>query len=68
MHASIMYAWQPDVLAVRSFRRHIMSFDVDPTDVVDSGTGAQVYVLNIRGTAFLWHQVKMGTVSPSLFM
>ena len=50
--------FQPDVLAVRSFRRHIMSFEIDPTDVGDSATGTRVYVLNIRGTAFLWHQVR----------
>ena len=42
---------------MRSFRRHIMSFEIDPTDVGDSATGTRVYVLNIRGTAFLWHQV-----------
>ena len=34
-----------------------MSFDIDPTDVIDSCTGSRVYVLNIQGTAFLWHQV-----------
>ncbi|GAX73168.1 hypothetical protein CEUSTIGMA_g621.t1 [Chlamydomonas eustigma] len=49
---------KPDVLAVRSFQRSIMSFDIEKTDIDDPTCGAHVFALNIRGTAFLWHQVR----------
>ena len=42
-----------------------MSFEIDPTDVGDSATGTRVFVLNIRGTAFLWHQVGGGYCGTS---
>ncbi|KAG2489574.1 hypothetical protein HYH03_012022 [Edaphochlamys debaryana] len=54
---------KPDVAAVRSFRRRILSFTVDPVTTA-SGGGAggggrhEVYALTVRGTAFLWHQVR----------
>ncbi|GFR44474.1 hypothetical protein Agub_g5737, partial [Astrephomene gubernaculifera] len=49
---------KPDVTAVRSFRRRILSFTIEP---VRCGAGAgshEVYALVVRGTAFLWHQVR----------
>ncbi|KAI8473916.1 MAG: pseudouridine synthase [Monoraphidium minutum] len=45
-----------DVLQVRNFRRTIMSVSIDP--VPATAGGCQAYVLHIRGTAFLWHQVR----------
>lgn len=42
---------------MRSFVRKIHTFDIEPVHLGDERTGAQVYALNIRGTAFLWHQV-----------
>ena len=50
-----------DVLAVRTFQRRIMSFTIDPEGVESvspDGSRHQVYVLNVRGKAFLWHQVR----------
>lgn len=43
---------------MRSFVRKIHTFDIEPVHLGDERTGAQVYALNIRGTAFLWHQVR----------
>ncbi|KAF5830302.1 pseudouridine synthase [Dunaliella salina] len=57
---------KPDVLAVRSFVRRIMSFEIEPVDAsctlggdsASSNGRSQVYVMTIKGTAFLWHQVR----------
>ncbi|KXZ47646.1 hypothetical protein GPECTOR_34g805 [Gonium pectorale] len=50
---------KPDVAAVRSFRRRIVSFTIDPVPT-SSGEGGehQVFALTVRGSAFLWHQVR----------
>ncbi len=42
---------------MKTFRRCIMSFDIEPTDIANGESGARVYALNVRGTGFLWHQV-----------
>eukprot|EP00798_Chlamydomonas_sp_ICE-L_P027671 gene27671-7312_t len=64
---------KPDVAAVRNFRRTILHFRVDPAGLScqeeDAASGSasapsaaspvsSIYVLNVRGTAFLWHQVR----------
>ncbi|KIZ05800.1 hypothetical protein MNEG_2154 [Monoraphidium neglectum] len=45
-----------DVLQVRNFRRSILSASIDR--VPAAAGDCQVYALCIRGTAFLWHQVR----------
>ncbi|KAI8056632.1 pseudouridine synthase [Syncephalis plumigaleata] len=40
-----------------SFKRHVLSCDVLPLDTND-GTRSQFHVLDMKGTAFLWHQVR----------
>ena len=75
-HLSCRNFCKPDVQAVKSFVRHIMSFDIEPVEAscsldsnsssnIDSCQGvgsngrSQVYVMTIKGTAFLWHQVRL---------
>jgi tRNA pseudouridine38/39 synthase len=51
-----------DVLAARTFKRRIHSFTIEPEGVEsyssDRSCRHHVYSLNVRGTAFLWHQVR----------
>ncbi|GLC76345.1 hypothetical protein PLESTF_001769600 [Pleodorina starrii] len=53
---------KPDVATVRSFRRRILSFVIEPvTTSAGEGEGEgghTVYALTVRGSAFLWHQVR----------
>ncbi|PNW86426.1 hypothetical protein CHLRE_02g086050v5 [Chlamydomonas reinhardtii] len=49
---------KPDVATVRSFRRRILSFTVEPVTTSAADAAHQVYALTVRGTAFLWHQVR----------
>ncbi|KAL2324679.1 hypothetical protein Fmac_023737 [Flemingia macrophylla] len=45
-----------DAANVHNYRRHIMLFDISPTEVRYNGN--QLWVIKIRGSAFLWHQVR----------
>ncbi|XP_020231677.1 tRNA pseudouridine(38/39) synthase isoform X4 [Cajanus cajan] len=45
-----------DAANVHNYRRHIMLFDISPSDVRYNGN--QLWVIKIRGSAFLWHQVR----------
>ncbi|KAK7279769.1 hypothetical protein RJT34_24826 [Clitoria ternatea] len=45
-----------DAANVHNYRRHIALFDIIPTDVRYDGN--QLWVIKIRGSAFLWHQVR----------
>ncbi|MEW5297786.1 MAG: hypothetical protein WDW36_000970 [Sanguina aurantia] len=45
-----------DVTAVRSFERTIIQFDID--EVAVGTPGANIYALTVKGSAFLWHQVR----------
>ncbi|KAK9914986.1 hypothetical protein WJX75_003356 [Coccomyxa subellipsoidea] len=48
-----------DAQHVSSFRRTILDFRVAPVGLQGAAQGgAQVYALHVRGTAFLWHQVR----------
>ncbi|KAG2435225.1 hypothetical protein HXX76_007307 [Chlamydomonas incerta] len=49
---------KPDVATVRSFRRRILTFTVEPVTTSAAEAAHQVHVLTVRGTAFLWHQVR----------
>ncbi|KAG2446693.1 hypothetical protein HYH02_008259 [Chlamydomonas schloesseri] len=49
---------KPDVATVRSFRRRILSFTVEPVTTSAADSAHQVFALTVRGTAFLWHQVR----------
>ncbi|PNG99245.1 putative tRNA pseudouridine synthase C25B8.05, partial [Tetrabaena socialis] len=43
---------------VRSFQRRILSFSIDPVPTSAGGGAHAVFALTVRGTAFLWHQVR----------
>ncbi|XP_014514957.1 tRNA pseudouridine(38/39) synthase isoform X2 [Vigna radiata var. radiata] len=45
-----------DAANVHNYRRHITLFDISPTDVRYNGN--QLWVIKIKGSAFLWHQVR----------
>ncbi|KAJ1424950.1 Pseudouridine synthase I, TruA [Sesbania bispinosa] len=45
-----------DAANVHNYRRHITTFEISPTDVRYDGN--QLWVIKIRGSAFLWHQVR----------
>ncbi|CAJ1976875.1 unnamed protein product [Sphenostylis stenocarpa] len=45
-----------DAANVHNYRRHITLFEISPTDVRYNGN--QLWVIKIRGSAFLWHQVR----------
>ncbi|XP_019427551.1 PREDICTED: tRNA pseudouridine(38/39) synthase-like isoform X1 [Lupinus angustifolius] len=45
-----------DAANVHNYRRRITSFEISPTDVRYDGN--QLCVIKIRGSAFLWHQVR----------
>ncbi|MEW5315549.1 MAG: hypothetical protein WDW38_006970 [Sanguina aurantia] len=45
-----------DVTAVRSFERTIIQFDID--EVAVGTPGANICALTVKGSAFLWHQVR----------
>lgn len=51
-----------DVLAARTFKRRILSFTIEPQGIEsyspDRSCRHQVFALSVRGTAFLWHQVR----------
>ncbi|GIL88869.1 hypothetical protein Vretifemale_16791 [Volvox reticuliferus] len=47
-----------DVATVRSFRRRILSFNIDPVPTSAADKAHQVFAMTVRGTAFLWHQVR----------
>ncbi|EFJ41544.1 tRNA pseudouridine synthase mitochondrial precursor [Volvox carteri f. nagariensis] len=49
---------KPDVATVRSFRRRILSFTLDPVPTSSSDGAHRVFAITVRGTAFLWHQVR----------
>ncbi|CAL8468632.1 g8172 [Coccomyxa elongata] len=46
-----------DAQHVSSFRRTVLDFRITPLEGLMAG-GARVYALHVRGTAFLWHQVR----------
>lgn len=46
-----------DVMAVRTFRRTILDFRIDPVAALRYAD-RQVLAVTVRGTAFLWHQVR----------
>ncbi|OIW06576.1 hypothetical protein TanjilG_03970 [Lupinus angustifolius] len=45
-----------DAANVHNYRRRITSFEISPTDT--RYKGSQLCVVKIRGSAFLWHQVR----------
>ncbi|BAT94363.1 hypothetical protein VIGAN_08096200 [Vigna angularis var. angularis] len=45
-----------DAANVHNYRRHITLFEISPTDVRYNGN--QLWVIKIKGSAFLWHQVR----------
>ncbi|XP_044509899.1 tRNA pseudouridine(38/39) synthase [Mangifera indica] len=45
-----------DALNVHNYRRHVTSFEVSPCDMRYGDN--QLCAIKIRGTAFLWHQVR----------
>ncbi|XP_061345179.1 uncharacterized protein LOC133291022 [Gastrolobium bilobum] len=45
-----------DAANVHNYRRHITLFEISPTDVRFDGN--QLWVIKIRGSAFLWHQIR----------
>lgn len=49
-----------DVGAVSNFRRNILSVEINPVIEFTNGTSSQhqVYAFVIKGSAFLWHQVR----------
>ncbi|XP_014514956.1 tRNA pseudouridine(38/39) synthase isoform X1 [Vigna radiata var. radiata] len=48
-----------DAANVHNYRRHITLFDISPTDVrLRLYNGNQLWVIKIKGSAFLWHQVR----------
>ncbi|GIL65068.1 hypothetical protein Vafri_18923 [Volvox africanus] len=49
---------KPDVATVRSFRRRILSFTINPVSTSTADKAHQVFAMTVRGTAFLWHQVR----------
>ncbi len=48
---------KPDVTAVRNFRRRVLEVRLAPVEGLGWG-GREVLELYVRGTAFLWHQVR----------
>lgn len=51
-----------DLEHVKSFRRRILDFQIK--EVQPAGTdGRALYALHIKGTAFLWHQVGLASLS-----
>ncbi|XP_027934101.1 tRNA pseudouridine(38/39) synthase isoform X1 [Vigna unguiculata] len=48
-----------DAANVHNYRRHITLFEISPTDVrLRLYNGNQLWVIKIKGSAFLWHQVR----------
>ncbi|KAJ7969742.1 tRNA pseudouridine synthase [Quillaja saponaria] len=45
-----------DAVNVHNYRRHVTSFEIFPTDVRYDGD--QLWAFKIKGSAFLWHQVR----------
>ncbi|XP_022133593.1 tRNA pseudouridine(38/39) synthase [Momordica charantia] len=45
-----------DAANVHNYRRRILSFDISPCDMRMEGN--KLWVFNIEGSAFLWHQVR----------
>ncbi|XP_071724478.1 uncharacterized protein [Rutidosis leptorrhynchoides] len=45
-----------DAANVHNYRRHISSFKILPSDMRYKGNG--IYFMEIKGSAFLWHQVR----------
>lgn len=43
-----------------SFKRTIYHASIEPAEGDHHGAPAQMLVLHIRGSAFLWHQVRLG--------
>lgn len=53
-----------DLEHVKSFRRTMLDFQV--VDIQTAGTdGRALYALQVKGTAFLWHQVNTSAM-PAL--
>uniref|UniRef100_A0A3N7EHA4 Pseudouridine synthase I TruA alpha/beta domain-containing protein n=1 Tax=Populus trichocarpa TaxID=3694 RepID=A0A3N7EHA4_POPTR len=45
-----------DAVKVHNYRRNVMSFEISPCDM--RFEGHQLYAIKIKGSAFLWHQVR----------
>ncbi|XP_050204803.1 uncharacterized protein LOC126654837 isoform X2 [Mercurialis annua] len=45
-----------DAINVHNYRRKVTSFEISPCCIRSEGN--QLYAINIRGSAFLWHQVR----------
>ncbi|XP_034675924.1 tRNA pseudouridine(38/39) synthase isoform X2 [Vitis riparia] len=45
-----------DAVNVHNYRRHIISFEIAPTN--NRYDGNQLWAIKIKGSAFLWHQVR----------
>ncbi|GMH01009.1 hypothetical protein Nepgr_002848 [Nepenthes gracilis] len=45
-----------DALNVHNYRRRVISFEITPCS--ERFEGSELWAINIRGTAFLWHQVR----------
>ncbi|KAL5776525.1 hypothetical protein ACOSP7_009451 [Xanthoceras sorbifolium] len=45
-----------DAVNVHNYKRHVTSFEVSPCDM--RFEGHQLHAIKIRGSAFLWHQVR----------
>ena len=46
-----------DAVNVRNYEREVLSFDIRPA-TPSAGTSEDLYYMEFKGTAFLWHQVR----------